>query len=407
MIPKKKTIKKLSKKENPKVPVIMYHSVGHPNKNWIWSFLTCPVDVFEKQIKSLFKKGFNTIGLQELYNYMKYGESLPPKPIVLTFDDGYLDNWVYAYPILKKYGFTGTIYVNPEFVDPTIEYRPNLEDVWLGKVSKNALIDKGFLSWEEMRKMEEDGIMDMQSHALTHTLYFNSDKIIDFRHPGDKYIWIDWNEYPEKKYNYINENSPKKYGMPVYSYGEALVVRRYFPDQELEQTLNNYVKMNGEEDFFNRPNWKEELFKLVDEYKKTHDIFDRFESKEEYEERVKNELMLSKKIVEKKFKKQVKFLCWPDGACNETTLRLSSEVGYISSTFTSKDRGGKNVFGENPVRIKRMSVPIISNKDYSKIIYLRGFPFLLFIYTFMEIKKYCFLIKSLKFLRNFIYQIKR
>ena len=47
------------------------------------------------------------------------------KDIVLTFDDGYLDNWVFAYPLLEKYNLRGTIFVNPEFVDPSLEIRAN------------------------------------------------------------------------------------------------------------------------------------------------------------------------------------------------------------------------------------------------------------------------------------------
>ncbi len=86
------------------VPVIMYHSIGQNNPDWLWNHLITPVNLFEAQIKLLFKKGFNSIRLQELYNHMKYNNKLPDNPIVLTFDDGYLDNWVYAFPILKKYG---------------------------------------------------------------------------------------------------------------------------------------------------------------------------------------------------------------------------------------------------------------------------------------------------------------
>ena len=337
------------------VPVIMYHSVGYPNKNWVWSNLTCPVDVFEKQMRSLFKNRFKTIGLQELYDYMSYGKTLPSKAIVLTFDDGYLDNWVYVYPLLKKYGLRGTIYVNPEFVDPTVEYRPNLEDVWSGKVSKNELGNLGFLSWNEMKIMDEDGVMDIQSHALTHTWYFNSSRIIDFRNPWDTYIWVDWNEYPEKKPYYLTEIYPKKYGAPVYTYGKSLITKRYFPDIHLEKETIRYVKENGGKSFFLCSEWKNKLFKVVENYKKTHYLVDHIENEKEYERRVKHELLYSKEKIEKKLKKKVNFLCWPGGGVNETTLRLASEAGYLSSTYSSREKGEKNIFGEDPTRIKRIS----------------------------------------------------
>src|SRR4030042_2945185 len=137
------------------VPVLMYHSVGVQNPKWIWNFLTIPLKIFEDHLRTLKTKGFNTIDLTQLYDYVGKGKSIPSNSIVLTFDDGYLDNWVYAYPLLKKYGFKGTIFVNPQFVDPTEEYRPSIEDVWAGKAREEDLISHGFLSWREMREMEE------------------------------------------------------------------------------------------------------------------------------------------------------------------------------------------------------------------------------------------------------------
>ena len=106
------------KKRVPKIPVIMYHSVGPNNPDWIWHHLITPIKIFEDQIKHLSKKGFNSVTLKELYDYMIYNNKISENPIVLTFDDGYLDNWVYAYPILKKYEMKGTIFVNPDFVFP-------------------------------------------------------------------------------------------------------------------------------------------------------------------------------------------------------------------------------------------------------------------------------------------------
>ena len=339
---------------NQAVPVIMYHSVGRPDKNWSKFFLTCPFTVFEKRMDLLARRGFNTVSLQELYDYMSSGKPLPPKPLVLTFDDGYLDNWVYAYPILKKYGFKGTIYVNASFVDPTIEYRPNLDDVWSERASLGELEDRGFLSWREMKEMVANGVMDIQSHAHTHTWYFNSASIVDFRHPGDRYIWIDWNEYPETKYDYRKAIYPPRYGSPVYSYGPSLSTKRYFPDLALEKTLVDYVDENGGEAFFNRKDWRAELLMLAEDYQKTHRLSDWVETEEEYLRRVGHELSYPKKKIEQELDKEARFLCWPGGAYNEITLRIASEIGYLSSTYSSRDKGGRNKFSEDATRVKRI-----------------------------------------------------
>ena len=148
------------------VPVITYHSVGIPNNEWIWSHLTCPYSLFENHLLHLKKNNFNTITLQQLYDYMSKKIPLPSNPIVLTFDDGYLDNLVFAYPLLKKYNFNATIYVNPEFIDSRDICRPSLEDVWKGNYTLSNLKNKGYLSWPEISKMHENGIFDVQGVEL-------------------------------------------------------------------------------------------------------------------------------------------------------------------------------------------------------------------------------------------------
>src|SRR5712692_3724761 len=171
------------------IPVLMYHGSSDDVLKVPYGFLLQPADQFETCMRYLLRNDFTTITLQELYTHLKFNSPLPANPIVLTFDDGYLDNWVYVYPMLKKYRLKGTIFVVPEFVDPVAGCRPNLEDVATKQTPRTPLKWRGYLSWAEMRKMEADGVMDIQCHTLTHTWHFTSDKIIDFHHPNDSYPW--------------------------------------------------------------------------------------------------------------------------------------------------------------------------------------------------------------------------
>ncbi|MCK4236494.1 MAG: polysaccharide deacetylase family protein, partial [Candidatus Krumholzibacteria bacterium] len=126
------------------VPVIMYHGVGPDRPDWVWDYLITPIDVFEGQMRLLREKGWTTISLAHLHSHMAEDTLLPDKPVVLTFDDGYLDNWVYAYPILKKYGHRAVIWMSTDFVDPSTEVRPTLDDPRTGRVDR---VGTGFLSW--------------------------------------------------------------------------------------------------------------------------------------------------------------------------------------------------------------------------------------------------------------------
>ncbi|VVB59223.1 Polysaccharide deacetylase [uncultured archaeon] len=380
--------------DKPGVPVIMYHSIGIQNNMWQWNNLICPYPIFENQLRWMQKKKFHTISLQHLYDYMKNGVRLPKNSIILTFDDSYLDNWVFAYPLLKKYGFQATIYVNPEFIDPRNIIRKNLDDVWKKDVKLDELETSGYLSWNELRKMETEGFVDIQSHTMSHTWYPINNNIIDFRNPDDSYIWMTWNENPtEKPFLQMDNKKIVRYGQPVYESGRAIGIKRFFPDKNLNEYMINYVTQKGGNDFFRSENWRKELFEIVGKYKEKNQLEERYESEEEYEKRIFYELQVSKNIIETKLDKKVKFLCWPGGAVTTTALNIASEIGYLSST-TGRDLDNirktlKNLPGENPSRIKRIGPGLYWNGKTGseiKIKYKNGFLFLLTIYSYQKKK---------------------
>jgi len=350
------------------VPVLMYHSVSD-NRRWLWGHLSCPVSVIEDHVRTLASSGFVAISLQELYDHVKHGAALPPKPVALTFDDGYLDNWVYAFPILKRYGFKGTVFVNPDFVDPTGSLRPNLDDVAAGRLAASSLKSTGFLSWAEMSVMEACGVMDIQSHAMTHTWYFSDDRIVDFHHPGDPYPWLAWNARPERKYLWLNEDQSAfvPFGVPIYAYDKALSTRRCFPDPSLADFLVEQVASRGGVAIFGQEGWQDTLLKLSSQYQSEHQLDRHWESEEEYQARVRYELSVSKETIEANLRKRVNFLCWPGGGYNDTTERIAEGVGYLSMTLSSKDPRRSR---QNPGRIARWGAPVLQRG--TKTLYRSG-----------------------------------
>lgn len=130
------------------VPILMYHYVGGlPADADIYRVdLTVSPEQFEAQLAYLQRAGYTGIALEELVRHLATGSPLPPQPIVLTFDDGYVDNYLYAFPLLRQYGFRGTFFVVTGFLD---EGRG------------------GYLTWEQARLMHDHG-MDIQPHGLAH-----------------------------------------------------------------------------------------------------------------------------------------------------------------------------------------------------------------------------------------------
>lgn len=139
--PRSMTAKMLQDNGNgPKILVLNYHKIDNMNI----SLSVLPKD-FDAQMAYLKENGYHTISPQELYASLAEDAELPEKPVLITFDDGYADNYIYAYPILQKYGFKGTIFVITSFMGT----------------------QKNYINWDQAREMEANG-MSIESHTVTH-----------------------------------------------------------------------------------------------------------------------------------------------------------------------------------------------------------------------------------------------
>ncbi|WP_179319851.1 polysaccharide deacetylase family protein [Winogradskyella helgolandensis] len=304
---------------------LMLHSIGCEKENWYRKWLSISIIHFENFCKYLVDNNYETVFLDSWEK-----DSNSKKKIVLTFDDGYLDNWVYAFPILKKYGLKGTIFVNPEFIPDGTEIRPNLEDVWNNKIKKSKLQPLGFLNWVELNAMQSSGVIDIQSHSMSHNFYSYSNKITDIYTGQPKYNWLPWLSQPKRKPYYINEDQSKfaEHGTPIFEYDRALKVRKYIPNEKfIEYSINEYSKAGGvtnKKDFIKKLN------------KKLNEIPGQFESDEDMRDRYTYELLESKRIIQQKLNKPVDFICWPGGGFNQLSIDIAKEAGYKAMTASTK-----------------------------------------------------------------------
>ncbi len=103
----------LSVQEAQTVPILYYHSVMQEAGNE----LRMPPKQFEAQMAYLQDNGYQSISLEQLYQASYKGGALPEKPFVITFDDGYVDNYTTAFPILAKHGFTATVFMVTSYIN--------------------------------------------------------------------------------------------------------------------------------------------------------------------------------------------------------------------------------------------------------------------------------------------------
>ncbi len=139
-----------------KLPILYYHKIHErrPGALGLNSYL--PPARFEQQIRYLSRRGYKSIALDEAIKRIKDGQSIAPKTVAITFDDGYPDNYEYAFPILKKYNFTATIFIVTDFVGKNTKW-PH---------SKETLPER-LLSWDNIREMALNGI-SFGSHTCNH-----------------------------------------------------------------------------------------------------------------------------------------------------------------------------------------------------------------------------------------------
>ncbi len=133
-----------------KIPILMYHGVLKGSKS-IGKYIVSS-DELEGDLQYLRDNGYTTILIQELIDHVKNGTDLPEKPIILTFDDGYYNNYIYAYEICQRYNAKMVISL---IVKQTDIYSEN------GEVSTNY----SHITWEQAKEMLSSGLVEIQNHS--------------------------------------------------------------------------------------------------------------------------------------------------------------------------------------------------------------------------------------------------
>ena len=339
------------------IPVLMYHSIGRVLPNWHWAMLTLVASTFESHLIALARGGYTTIGLPELFDYMSQRRTLPKRTVALTFDDGYLDNWTHAVPLLRKYGMRATVLVTPEFVDPRDIERPTLQDVWAGGTREADLDVRGFMSWRELAAASADGTLDVQSHALTHTWYPVSADVIDFHNPGDAHYWLDWNAEPAGKPFYLQSlgKSRVAWGTPVYRHAKSLEATRFRPDPAEAAFVAGRVAdvANG------NPNVavvNETAERALADFRARHGVCGEFETDAQRRTRFESELRESKRVIEARLGRPVRHFVWPGGGYCDESLQMALSM-FDSVTWSGSDRWKlRNRPGEDPRLVTRRGI---------------------------------------------------
>ena len=160
------------------VPVLMYHHV-RPGGGMIGA----TPEHFEDQLRWLARRGYRTLSTAEFLQHLQQGGA-PRRSVLITFDDGYLDNWVYAAPLLRRYGMQATVFIVTGWVGdgpvrPCLDDDAPLPDTPEHRECEQR-IEAGhahevILRWSEIHALRAQGVMEFHSHTHTHTRWDRRD----------------------------------------------------------------------------------------------------------------------------------------------------------------------------------------------------------------------------------------
>ena len=142
------------KRTDVAIPVLLYHNFvtivpdSDPDN---YSYINTP-ESFEENIKTLLDNGYTTISFKDLNDAYSGKSTLPNKPIIITFDDGYYSNYEYIYPILKKYNVKASIFVVTDKIDKEID-------------------GIKYLTWDNCLEIQNSGLVEIFSHSTNHIFY--------------------------------------------------------------------------------------------------------------------------------------------------------------------------------------------------------------------------------------------
>ena len=331
------------------LPVLMYHYVSA----WPNAIAVDP-EIFESHLRAMSENGFHGVGLADAAAYFLEGRSLPEKSVLITFDDGFLDNFVYAYPLLKKYGHKGIIFaVTGKTADQDC-VRPTLDDVWSGFVNADELPQVNhpyhhtaqgfrirrdlFVSWEEAKVMEASGVIRVEAHSHRHRSVFTGPRFETLFKPGDR------------KRTFDRIEAEILFGLPVFEHGPALARKAFFPSDEIYDLVREAVPQDfdGAREFFERPRAGADLEKRI--LNIPREKRGRIETDDEFKERVRDELARCRDAQASHLGRKPLSLSWPWGEYCAQGLEIARELGF-SLFFTTTM--GPNPPGKNPAHIHR------------------------------------------------------
>lgn len=283
------------------IPVIVYHSVS-PDPSWLpWrDYISIRPETFRTHMNTLRRMKRKVISTAALVDARRGRQHIDPRSVVLHFDDGYLDNFLEAAPILRAFDYPATIFASADFIDQSDMAR-----------SRDAGC-AGYMNRAELRQLDADPLFAIEAHGLDHgRIPVSGVEVMRLDSPTWRYfaphVWAR-QPGPKARWYEATDPAPMHLGEPLFE-SDSKLCGRWIRDG-------------------------------------------RQESGAERDTRVEDELRRARSALEEVLGRQVDQLCWPFDRWTEDARRAAQRAGF--HVFTGGR--GENRAGEDPELLSRTHV---------------------------------------------------
>lgn len=292
------------------VPCLTWHSVS-ADAGWLpWAdAISVRPETLDRQLALLGRMGLRAMDSVEFCKARRAGKPVSPDTVLLHFDDGYLDNWVAAAPILQRHGMRATLFVSLDFIAPERDAPLTLAD------TTHPPRWDGYLSWGEIAALDAGafgGVFDIQPHGVDHGRVPVGPRIVDRLSAQNwrRLAWMQWAEMPGDKHDWYRAQTPpaRPLGTPVPESDGALAAPALTPDGR--------------------------------------------ESRAAYAARVRRDLRACRTALRARLGKEAALFCWPQNLTSDLARDIAAQAGYLATTAGK----GSNRCGEPAAILSRLHV---------------------------------------------------
>ena len=244
------------------IPVFLFHHIQND---------------FEDYLKIIEKSGFKTYTFSEVWSIISANNKIPLKTLLITIDDGYIDNYIVGFPLLKKYKLKATIFINTAYIGT----------------------DDRYMNWTQIDEMYKSKLIDFELHSHNHFAIFINNKSIRSASENDLLN-------PELQRLYKGNLN---YGDPVFITGSSYSNKGFI-------VTDNYIETRDPELLL-------------------------CETEEQALERIRNDISENKKIIKEKLLKDTMFFAWPWGENSDfgkKAIRMAGVKGFVTSRKGTNSR---------------------------------------------------------------------